>query len=140
VKRRPPGWRVRQTEFATITLNVRAWALVLGLSIPPAAPAEPSVNTQREIELLLRYTEASGCEFYRNGIWYRSQTAQAHLRSKYEYLAALHLINATEDFIATAAAKSSVSGQLYEVRCEGRAPISSSQWLSDVLARIRAVP
>lgn len=115
-------------------------AVVLGLSIALAARAEPSAITQKEIEHLLGYIEDSGCEFYRNGLWYKSTNAQAHLRNKYEYLARLDLINATEDFIAKAATKSSVTGQPYEVRCSGPAPVSSNQWLSDELARYRALP
>ena len=124
----------------TNSLNVRVWALVLGLFISPATPAEPSVNTQKEIERLLRYTEASGCEFYRNRIWYKSQTAQTHLRSKYEYLARRNLINAAEDFISMVATKSSVTGDPYEVRCSSRAPVASNRWLSDVLANLRTQP
>jgi hypothetical protein len=127
-------------EFWTITSIFRALALVVGLSVSSAALAEPSAITQREIEHLLGYIEESGCAFYRNGIRYESKTAQAHLRRKYEYLTALRVIDATEDFIAKAATKSSVSGQPYEVSCGGHVPTSSNQWLSDVLAQFRAIP
>ena len=127
-------------QTGMITRIAKALALVLGLSISLAARAEPPASTQEEINHLLGYIEKSGCEFYRNGIWYKSSTAQTHLRSKYENLARMALINATEDFIEKAATKSSVSGRPYEVKCGSRAPVSSSLWLSEVLAQFRAVP
>ena len=95
---------------------------------------------QREIGQLLEYIAESGCEFNRNGSWHKSSAAQAHLRSKYEYLARRNLINAAEDFISMVATKSSVTGDPYEVRCSSRAPVASNRWLSDVLANLRTQP
>jgi hypothetical protein len=92
---------------------------------------------QIEVNFLLGYIEGSGCEFYRNGTWHDSKTAQAHLRDKYKYFVARNRINTTEDFIEMAATESSFSGQLYEVRCNGGAPVTSNQWLRNELARFR---
>lgn len=111
--------------------------LMLGLLLVPVARAEPPTSVQIEVNFLLGYVEGSGCAFYRNGTWYDSKTAQAHLRDKYKYLVARSLINATEDFIERAATESSFSGQSYEVRCNGGATVKSSQWLRDELARFR---
>jgi hypothetical protein len=111
--------------------------LVLGLLSVPAARAEPPINVQIEVNFLLGYVEGSGCAFYRNGTWHDSRTAQAHLRDKYKYLAARNLITTTEDFIDRAATKSSLSGRPYEVRCNGGATVTSSQWLRAELARFR---
>jgi hypothetical protein len=86
---------------------------------------------------LLGYIEGSGCEFYRNGTWHDSKTAQAHLRDKYKYLVARNLINTTEDFIELAATESSFSSQPYEVRCNRGATVTTNQWLRDELARFR---
>jgi hypothetical protein len=119
----------------TGSANVAAWVLVLGL--PLAAQGEPSAVTQQEINALLADIELSGCEFYRNGSWYNSKKAQVHLRDKYDYLARRDLINTTEDFIEKGASESSISGRPYQVRCNGREPVLSGQWLRDELARYR---
>ena len=112
--------------------------LMVGLILVSIARAEPPVNVQREINFLLSYIGSSGCEFYRNGTWSDSKTAQTHLRDKYNYLVAGNQINTTEDFIEKAATKSSLSGQSYKVRCNGSATVSSKQWLRDELTHIRA--
>jgi hypothetical protein len=112
--------------------------LMVGLFLVSIARAEPPVNVQREINFLLSYIGSSGCEFYRNGTWSDSKTAQTHLREKYNYLVAGNQINTTEDFIERAATASSLSGQSYKVRCNGSATVSSKQWLRDELRRIRA--
>jgi len=112
-------------------------ALVLGLLSAPVARAEPPTSVQIEVNFLLGYLEGSRCEFYRNGTWHDSKAAQAHLRDKYKYLVARNLVNTTEQFIERAATESSLSGQAYEVRCNGGAAVKSSQWLRDELARFR---
>jgi hypothetical protein len=111
---------------------------MVGLILVSIARAEPPVNVQREVNFLLSYIESSGCEFYRNGTWSDSKTAQTHLRDKYNYLAAENQINTTEDFIERAATGSILSGQPYEVRCNDNATVLSKQWLHDELTRIRA--
>jgi hypothetical protein len=111
--------------------------LLLGLLLVPAARAEPPKIVQMEINFLLGYVEGSGCQFYRNGTWYDSRAAQAHLRDKYNYLASMNLIGSCEDFIDRAATESSFSGQPYAVRCSGGATMKSSVWLRDELARFR---
>lgn len=121
-------------------MNMRltmASALMLGLLLVTVARAELPTRMQIEVNFLLGYVEGSGCEFYRNGTWHDSKTAQAHLRDKYKYLVARNLINTTEDFIEKAAMKNSFSGQPYEVRCNGDATVTSNQWLRDELARFR---
>jgi hypothetical protein len=80
---------------------------------------------------------ANGDQLYRNGSWYDSKRAQAHLRGKYEMLAAADRINTAEDFIEKAATKSSLSGRPYQVKCRGSEAVTSNQWLRDVLARYR---
>ena len=112
-------------------------ALMLGLLSVPVARAAPPTSVQMEVDFLLGYIEASGCEFYRNGTWHDSKAAQAHLRDKYEYLVASNLVNTTEQFIERAATESSITGQAYEVRCNSGATVTSSQWLRGELARLR---
>lgn len=110
---------------------------MLGLMSIALAHAQPPTNVQVEVNFLLGYVEGSGCEFYRNGTWHDSRAAQMHLRDKYNYLAASNLVNSTELFIDRAATESSLSGQAYQVRCKGSAPMASNKWLRDELARFR---
>jgi hypothetical protein len=112
-------------------------ALILAAGIPLAAQGEPSVTAQQEINALLANIELSGCEFYRNGSWYNSKMARAHLRDKYNYLVRRDLINAAEDFIEKAATESSMTGKPYQVTCSGREAVPSGHWLRDELARYR---
>jgi Family of unknown function (DUF5329) len=112
--------------------------LMLGLSFVSVARAEPPTSVQIEVNFLLEFVEKSGCDFYRNGTWHDSKAAQAHLRDKYKYLVAGNLVNTTEQFIERAATQSSLSGKAYEIRCNGGATLTSSQWLRDELARFRS--
>jgi hypothetical protein len=111
--------------------------MIVGLLSAPVARAEPPPGVQVEVNFLLGYLEASGCEFYRNGTWHDSSAAQAHLRDKYRYLVARNLVDTTDQFIDRAATQSSFSGQAYKVRCNGGAEVPSKQWLHDELARFR---
>jgi hypothetical protein len=102
-----------------------------------AARAAPPPAATLEINHLLGLIEHSSCEFFRNGTWYDAQRAAAHLRTKYEALAASGQIGSAEDFIDKAASGSSVSGQAYLIRCGGGAPMTTRQWFSAALARYR---
>jgi hypothetical protein len=114
------------------------WVLALGLAMAPGARAEPPPIVQQEINYLIRHVGDSGCEFERNGTWNNSKTAEAHVRSKYEFLLKLGLIGTTQDFIDKAATQSSLSGQPYEIKCGGDLPMRSSHWLSMALVQYRA--
>src|ERR1035437_4514731 len=103
-------------------MNMRlamASVLMLGLLSGPVALTEAPASVQIEVNFLLAYVEGSGCEFFHNGTWHDSKTAQGHLRDKYNYRVARDLINSTEDFIEKAATKSSLTGQAYEADCHG---------------------
>jgi hypothetical protein len=115
--------------------------LMLALASLPVAHAAVPLLAQAEISYLLEYVGTSGCEFYRNGAWYDSQHAQAHLRAKYELLSTNGDIKTAEDFIAKAASKSSLSGQPYQIRCGsvGAATVSTDQWLHEALALYRHI-
>jgi hypothetical protein len=112
-------------------------SLILALMLVPVTRAAPPAMAQTEINHLLEFVGSSGCEFYRNGSWHDPKRAQAHLRSKYQWLAARDQINTAEDFIEKAATRSSLSGQPYEVRCGGGAAVTSNRWLHDELTRYR---
>ena|ERR1700722_4939928 len=106
--------------------------------IAAAQAAPPAPAAKAEIEYLLSAVASSDCRFYRNGTWYDATSAAAHLRAKYETLAAQGLIGDTDDFIDRAATKSSLSGRDYAIKCEGIAEMSSRQWLADLLVAYRA--
>jgi hypothetical protein len=112
---------------------------LLGCAATTVACAAPAINAQIEVNFLLGYVEGSGCKFQRNGSWYGSPAAQEHLRSKYDYLVAKDLIQTAEQFIDQAATQSSLSGQPYQVRCQGGPPMTSQRWLRDELARLRSL-
>ncbi len=111
-------------------------ALIVALTILPAARAAPPPVAEIEINHLLGLMEQSGCEFFRNGTWYDGQRAQAHLRAKYDALIASNQIKTAEDFIDKAASNSSLSGQPYQIRCGGAA-MTTHQWFAAALARFR---
>jgi hypothetical protein len=117
------------------TLSVSA--LIAALLTVAAVSAEPPVTVQTEISFLLGYVQGSGCEFRRNGTWYESGEAEAHLRDKYRILVASDQIRTTEDFIEGVATYSSITGQPYTVRCQGGITFSSNQWLRKELTRLR---
>jgi len=121
----------------------RRWVIGLivafGALAASAASAEPTPAVRAEVNFLLGYVEGSGCDFDRNGSWYTSPEAQQHLRDKFNYLVARDLIHSTEDFIDRAASESSFSGRAYRVRCKGGLPVTSKQWLSEELARLRGL-
>jgi Family of unknown function (DUF5329) len=111
--------------------------VAFALSYGPFAQSAPPVLAQTEINYLLGSIERSGCMFYRNGSWYDAGQAQAHLRSKYDALAAMGRIVTAEDFIEHAATKSSLSGEAYAIRCNSAPAVTTNQWLRDALARYR---
>jgi hypothetical protein len=97
-------------------------------------------NAAAEVDALLEALGASRCEFYRNGRWYGGRDAQAHLRTKLDYLVRRRLIHSTEEFIEGAAERSSMSGQPYKVRCPGQPEQPSAQWLRRRLVEMRTAP
>jgi len=94
---------------------------------------------ESEIGSLLSYVERSGCTMSRNGRWHSASDARAHLERKYRALIEKGLIARTEDFIERVATASSLSGKSYQVKCDGREPVSSAEWLTMELQRLRRV-
>jgi len=101
-----------------------------------SSPLTPAAM-QDEIQHLLRFIESSGCEFERNGTVYDSKEARSHIERKYDYTKSR--VDVTEDFIKYAATKSSMSGNKYQVTCDGKQQ-TSADWLHNELSRYRANP
>ncbi|MEO8060534.1 MAG: DUF5329 domain-containing protein [Burkholderiales bacterium] len=117
----------------TLLVSSLLWACSVQVAF-----AQPPAGVRTEVDGLLRAVEQSACEFGRNGTWHDSKAAEAHMRDKYDYLVARDLIRTSEDFIERVGTKSSLSGQAYQVRCKGVAPLASNHWLQGMLARLRS--
>lgn len=113
-------------------------ATMLGAWVPGPADAQstrPLVRT--EIAALLSRLQASGCQFNRNGKWYKGAEANAFLAQKFAMLDAHGGASSTEQFIDLAASKSGTSGQPYRVRCDPAPAVESNVWLRDQLSALR---
>jgi hypothetical protein len=102
-----------------------------------AQAAEPAA-TKQEIAHLFSTLETSGCQFYRNGSWYVSKDASAHLQSKYKYLQDKDLVPSTEKFIERAATESSMSGKAYQIKCADNVAQPSAPWFQAALLKYRS--
>jgi Family of unknown function (DUF5329) len=98
--------------------------------------AEEASSTKQEISYLFTHLKNSGCEFNRNGSWYKAGAAADHLSKKYQYLLGKGFISTTEDFIARAATESSMSHKAYIVKCADT-ETKSAAWFKDVLTKYR---
>jgi hypothetical protein len=122
--------------WAPLCRALGAALIGLGIGSFGAAASSPTA-AQVEVEHLLSAVAGSGCEFYRNGEWFDSQKASAHLRDKYTALVAFGRLVTAIDFIEKAATKSSLSGRPYLIRCAGGAPVPTNQWLREALEQYR---
>lgn len=111
---------------------------MVAATIAFAAPL-PQV-ARAEVDALLTRLQTSGCEFNRNGTWYPGVEARAHLQKKLDYLEGKGMVQTAEQFIDRGASSSSMSGKPYLVRCTGKAPVESAQWLKSELQQVRAAP
>lgn len=115
----------------TLTLVSILWSChALG-----AASADES---RREIDQLIAYLETSECEFNRNGERHSPRAAGKHLRRKRKHIERELASLSAEDFIESAASKSSMTGQAYQVRCPGTPVALSADWFGAELLRLRA--
>jgi hypothetical protein len=109
-------------------------------SLSPVMAADLPAVSRLEIETLLNRLGSSGCQFNRNGSWYNSVDAKAHLTKKLNYLIDKKKVEGTEQFISLAASSSSMSGKDYLVRCGSAQPVASEAWLKHELQAIRSKP
>lgn len=116
---------------------IRAPLLIALTMAPVAAMAQIPAQAAQEISFLLDTVAASHCQFNRNGSWYDSDQARAHLRQKYDYLQKRKLALTAESFIERAGSTSSISGKPYKIQCPGAAPVDSGAWLTSQLTRYR---
>ncbi|WP_455285598.1 DUF5329 family protein [Cupriavidus necator] len=123
----------------TLTPRTQCLALLLGLGTALCAHAgKTDPVTQAEIQSLLNRLETSSCQFHRNGNWYPGSQAKSHLLGKLRHIEDRTTLRNTEQFIALAATRSSLSNQPYQVKCGASRPEHSAQWLTRELQAIRA--
>jgi hypothetical protein len=91
-------------------------------------------SSQDEIDHLLKFVATSTCTFVRNGTEYPADKARDHLASKYQVAGSR--ITTAEEFIKYLATESSMSGELYHVKC-GKTDALSGVWLTNELSRYR---
>jgi hypothetical protein len=91
-------------------------------------------DTVAEIRHLLGFIGGSGCTFVRNAESHDSAAAREHIEKKYAYVK--RWIDTAEQFIEYTATKSSVSGEVYRVICNGRDE-PSADWLTRELKSFR---
>ncbi len=93
--------------------------------------------TKAEIAHLFTILETSNCQFNRNGTWYSSKEASAHLSTKYKYLQDKDLVPTAEKFIERAATESSLSGKAYQIKCADGVVQPSAPWFQAILLKYR---
>ncbi len=111
-------------------------ALVVGVALTTSAHADPNAIQQAEIDHLLAFIGTSQCAFIRNGTSHPAAEAREHLTGKFNY--AKGRISTAEEFIRYLATESSLSGEPYRVKCDGKV-IPAGAWLHDELQRFRKV-
>ena len=126
----------RQSKLTRALLHAAVLAAFLCASLVHAATL--STASQAEIQALLSRLGSSGCAFRRNGTWHTADEAQAHLQRKLDYLASKGAVANAEQFIERAATRSSITGQVYLVKCASKPPLPSSEWLVFQLQDMRA--
>jgi len=113
--------------------NLMLIALTLSVFCMPFAQA--TNDTEQEIQHLFEFISQSNCIFIRNNTEYPAKEARDHIQTKYDY--AKRWVGSAEQFIDRIATKSSISGNRYQIRCQGKL-LYTDKWLKQELARYRA--
>jgi len=109
--------------------------IVLTLCVPGMLFAQTTNNTEQEIQHLFEFIGQSDCIFIRNNTEYPAKEARDHMQTKYDY--ARRWVGSAEQFIERIATKSSISGNRYQVRCQGKL-LYTDNWLKQELEHYRA--
>jgi hypothetical protein len=112
-------------------------ALIVLASLCCAVPARAlDAPAKAEIDWLIGRVEKSGARFVRNGTEYAASEAASHFRLKLSR--AGKRVKTAEDFIAGLATKSSLSGEVYQMRFADGKTVPAGDWLRGQLAQHRA--
>ncbi|MCI5168748.1 MAG: hypothetical protein D3903_22300, partial [Candidatus Electrothrix sp. GM3_4] len=94
---------------------------VMAILLTETALADVPPKQQAEVAHLLQFVRNSTCRINRNNSLHSGQEAASHIQKKYDYFK--KKIKTTEQFIKYSATKSTMSGQYYNVICDGQKPI-----------------
>jgi hypothetical protein len=108
---------------------------ILALLISNFVLADVPEDQEKEVKHLLDFVKHSHCIINRNGTDYPAEKGIEHIKKKYNYFR--DDIKNTEDFIAYAATRSTMSGEYYTVTCPGKETIKAQDWLLTELKRYR---
>lgn len=111
----------------------RQMAVCIALCILTAGAHADTAS--EEIGYLIESIGQSGCAFVRNGKNHSAPDAADHLRLKYRRGKAY--ANSAEQFISRLASKSSMSGKLYYMKCDGEENQKTGEWLTERLEAFR---
>ncbi len=109
--------------------------ILLSMLLSGVVNADVPVMQRQEVEHLLAFIKNSGCILDRNGTDYPAKKGLQHIKKKYDYFR--DDIKNTEDFIALAATKSTMSGEYYKVKCTGKKIVTTQHWLLSELKKYR---
>jgi len=99
--------------------------------------ADVPFDQRHEVEHLLKFVANTTCIIDRNGSLHNGPEALSHIKKKYAYFQ--NKITSTEAFIELTASKSTFSGNVYMVRCEGGKMMTTREWLLDELEIYRDI-
>lgn len=99
--------------------------------------ATGQTKTEEEVQHLLQYISNSGCIFIRNDIEYPAKEAAQHIQRKYNHMK--DRTKTADQVIKYAASESSFSGKPYMIKCSGKEPIKSAEWLTEELMKYRSL-
>ena len=116
-------------------ITILASFILVSMPLVQLSKADVPPSQKTEVEYLLGLVKNSACKFERNGKIYDVEKAYEHIEMKYEHFR--DEITSTETFIEYAATKSMISGKDYLIRCGDRAPVKTSDWLSEELKKYR---
>ena len=97
--------------------------------------ADVPAAQMHEVNHLFAFIKNSACIINRNGTDYPAEKSLQHIKKKYDYFR--DEIKSTEDFIALAASKSTMSGEHYRVTCPGEKTVNTQTWLLSELKKYR---
>lgn len=124
---------MKPASLAFASALAATFALWLTLASAPLQAA-PDAKAQREIDALLAFVASSDCTFVRGGTSYPGPEASKHLARKLG--SARSMISTADAFVDHVASASSITGELYRVRCGGQER-PARDWLREELARLR---
>lgn len=96
-----------------------------------------AATADEEVSHLINFIAQSNATFIRNGDEHTSTEAADHLAMKYRK--AKRYAKTADDFIENLASKSSWSGKAYTVILPDSSTLTANKWLTDELARFRAI-